>query len=110
MSIIVCLACGTDVNQHAAICPGCGAHRGVDNTLARRSFQFAAGLGVLAVGASLLFGAEAPWIKPLSIFVLAIITSSMIWIIPAIVEGKRRQTRSTHSGKSREHVPRRHSK
>lgn len=108
MSLTVCLACGTDVQQRAATCPGCGTHRGVDNTLARRSFLLAAALGAVAVAAPFLLAADTPWIKPLSILVLALVTASMIWIIPAIVEGKQRQNRSSHSGTSREHVPTRY--
>ena len=105
MSMTVCLACGTDVRDGAVTCPGCGMQRAVNNTLARRLFVVATGFGVLAVIAPLLLGTEAAWIRPLSILVLAIVAGSMIWIIPAIVDGQRRQAQSACCGKSSEYVP-----
>lgn len=108
MSMSVCLACGTDVRDTATTCPGCGTQRGVNNTLARRLFVVAAGFGVLAVIAPLVFAADAAWIRPLSILVLAFVAGSMIWIIPAIVDGQRRQARSASHSKSSEHVPTRY--
>jgi hypothetical protein len=41
----------------------------------------------------------------LSMVLLALVTICMVWIIPAIVDGKRRQHRSTRSATSREYVP-----
>ena len=64
-----------------------------------------AALGAIAVAAPFLSSTGAIWLKMLSMALLALVTICMAWIIPAVVEGKRRQQRSTKSSKSQECVP-----
>jgi|GEM_PF-6260036 len=108
MALITCLECGCSVRNSAASCPGCGAVLRVHNGLPWPSFHIATAAFVIAIATPFLSSQEAVWLKLLSIALLALITVCMVWIIPAVVEGKRRQKRSTRSGRSQEYVPTRY--
>ncbi len=105
MALIVFLNCGSDVSSHAASCPGCGSAIRKDSYLAWSSFHIAAGAFAIAIAAPFLSSTGAVWLNMLSMVLLALITICMVWIIPAVVDGKRRQQRSTRSASSREFVP-----
>jgi hypothetical protein len=105
MASITCLNCGSNVSSHAASCPDCGAALRAQSYLAWPSFHIATGAFAIAVAAPFLSSTGAIWLKMLSMALLALVTICMAWIIPAVVEGKRRQQRSTQSSKSQECVP-----
>ena len=105
MASITCLNCGSNVSSHASSCPDCGAVLRAESYLAWPFFHIATGAFAIAVAAPFLSSSGATWLKMLSMALLALVTICMAWIIPAVVEGKRRQQRSTKSSKSQECVP-----
>jgi hypothetical protein len=105
MALITCLNCGNNVSIHAASCPDCGSVLRAQSYLAWPSFHIATGAFAIAVAAPFLSSTGAAWLKVLSMVLLALVTICMAWIIPAVVEGKRRQQRSSKSSKSQEYVP-----
>jgi hypothetical protein len=105
MASTLCLNCGSNVSNHASSCPDCGVVLRVESYLAWPFFQIATGAFAIAVAAPFLSSTGAIWLKMLSMALLALVTICMAWIIPAVVEGKRRQQRSTKSSRSQECVP-----
>ena len=105
MALTLCLNCGSNVSSHASSCPDCGAVLRAESYLAWPFFHIATGAFAIAVAAPFLSSSGATWLKMLSMALLALVTICMAWIIPAVVEGKRRQQRSTKSSRSQECVP-----